>query len=103
MIRVFDFRIEGSDEVVKLASMSHKMARQFVEEGQALLKDENTPLEKWTQRQGDTITLSMTRAGAVKADLDEYDIPTLNAMFNFILEKSGLKTGEAKPGEAKAA
>ena len=103
MIRVFDFRMEGSEEIVKLASMSHVMAKAFVKEGEQLLANETTPLEKWQGRQADTITVSMQRAGTENPDLSQFDIPTLNAMFTFILEKSGLKTGEPKSGEVKAA
>jgi hypothetical protein len=108
MIRVFDFRIEGSAESVKLASMSEGIAKRFTAQGQEMLnKGEQLPAQEWLDRRNKTILESMMRAGAngdlptVEKLTDDYDSPTLTGMYLFILEKSGLRvSGE---GEGKAA
>jgi hypothetical protein len=104
MIRVFDFRMEGSDEVIRLASMSEGIAKRYVEKSREMLKQQQElPLDVWLDRRNATILESMKRAGTESSPefLSEFDIPTLDAMLIFILEKSGLRATTSE-GESKA-
>lgn len=112
MIRVFDFKMEGCAEPIQLASMSHAMAKKFVEQTKEMLADKNSILEvdKWIGRQHATILEALIRAGGITADKpearqwleDQFDIPTLDQMYLFILEKSGLRPAGNGAGEATA-
>jgi hypothetical protein len=107
MIRVFAFTMEGSTETVQLASMSEGMAKKFTIETQEMLTA-NKPPQEWIDRRNRTILESMARAGAngtlpsLEALVDNYDSPTLTEMYLFIMEKSGLRLGEAKAASASA-
>ena len=104
MIRVFDFRMAGSDEVIKLASMSEGMAKRYVSKSREMLKDvASIPVDDWITRRDTTIRDALSRAGTemTQAELeDKFDIETLDEMLLFILEKSKLRT--PAEGGAKA-
>lgn len=112
MIRVFDFRIEGSDETVPLATMSEGMIKKFNAETQKLSAEQTDQtssdfVARWQERRDKLIIEAMRRAKTDVSELtpekleDENDPETLQEMYFFILKKSGLKLPE--PGEAKAA
>lgn len=99
--------MEGFPEPIKLASMSHAMAKEFVESTRKMLEDKDTPTEAWIARQHKTIIEALSRATGTNSFseahmADEFDGPTLDAMYLFILEKSGLRPTGSASGEAKA-
>ncbi len=111
MIRVFDFKIEGSSESVKVASMSEKMAKDFVAGTKEMLEHkESIAVEKWQEKRAGVIVEAINRALAtgepkwIPVNLqDEFDMPTLDQLYLFILEKSGLRPAGLTEGEATAA
>lgn len=118
MIRVFDFEMEGLK--LRVAAMSFNMAQEFVKKSRELIEQgkkaeagngEPVAAETWNEREHSTILASLKRAGNEELTIDklrdEMDIPTMNALYLFILEISGLRpTGTPKvsdTGEATAA
>jgi selenophosphate synthetase-related protein len=103
-IRVVPFQMDGLN--IKLASMSWAQAEKFVEEGKKLVeRGADVSNDEWLARTLQTVHASMVKAGAESnggpASLkDEYDMPTLNAMFTKILEISGLRTTQGEAGAA---
>ena len=110
MIRVFDFKVDSTEDVLSIASMSFSMAQKFVEQSRILLDRKDVKPEEWNRREHETVLQALngvpgiTEKWTLKRIAEEFDIPTLNAIYLFILEKSGLRPeGAPKVGEAKAA
>jgi hypothetical protein len=110
MIRVFDFRIEGMEQPIRLASMSEEIVKKFLAEGVEMAekyKASALPDDAWLERRRRTISDSMNRArknGDAEWDAEKirsFDLPTQTAMHDFIVEKSGLRM--PSEGEVKAA
>ena len=103
-MRVVEFSMDGIS--VKLASMTWAQAEKFVAEGQALLKNTETKPEQWLDRTLMTVGTSLIGAGTAAEECtpdrlkEQYDMPTMNAIYFKILEVSGLAV---KQGEAAAA
>lgn len=99
MVRTFTFKMDSLE--IKVASLSWKQTEEHVKAGRELL--ERTPaagVEDWLDRSLKTVALSLAAASGatveVEAIKENFDMPTINAMYVYILEVSGLKepTGE---------
>jgi hypothetical protein len=102
-VRVVEFTFEGI--TVRLAAMSWKQAEAHAKEAKEFIeRGHEVTIDEWKQRTIKTVRDSISRTGDVVADpetfTDEFDIPTINAMFSKVLEISGLR---ATSGEAPAA
>jgi hypothetical protein len=116
MIRVCEFAMPGLEPAFKLASMSVSEAEAFVKQGNEMLakvKEDpaRVPREYWINRRNETVLASLKKALPDSWNADdwtperfaqEFDLPTVEAMFNKILEFSGLKPPESA-GEVAAA
>lgn len=101
MIRIFAFEFEGGVKI-NVASFTATQAEQHTDRGQALLgKGDKATTQEWVEYSRDAIAWSLNLAAgdtywnATKVG-EEFDLPTIKVMLDFIREKSGLKTvGEA--------
>ena len=99
-MRTCEFDFDG--QAFKIASMSVREAEEFVEEGKRLLekaKTDEVAAETWLRRRNEVILASLNKVAgeeAFRAETmkDEFDLPTLDALYSKILEFSGLKPGE---------
>ena len=104
MIRVCEFKMDGLAQVLKFASMTTAEAEKHVNEGKEMLaRHSKSPLppEEWKLRARKTVCDAMNRLDSNSAwtpeKLDEeFDIPTIDALFMRILEASGLRSGEVQ-------
>ncbi len=104
MIRICEFKLDGYEEPFRLASMTSAQARAHVNEGKELLKRAEAgevPDEEWNARSRTTVATALNRAsGATNGNSwtpekldEEFDLPTINALFLKVLEFSGLRAG----------
>lgn len=108
MARVITFDV-GDGSQIKIASLSWRQAEEYVEKSKELLADpaKVTP-QMWLERTGGLVVDAMNRAvpagdaGPMTLDLvkDAFDLPTIRAIADKVLEISGLKPTQ---GEAAAA
>jgi hypothetical protein len=102
MVRTFGFKMD--DLEIKVASLSWAQAEAHVEAGRELLQ-RTTPAtaDEWLARTLHTVALSLSAASGSEVSTEQlkadYDIPTVNAIYTYILEVSGLRQPQ---GEATA-
>lgn len=97
-VRTVLFKMD--DVEVKLATMSWAQAEAFVLEGKEMLEAGlKTSSQDWLDRTLKTVAVSIGYEDPISLK-NNYDMPTINAMYLRILEASGLRTVE--PGGAPA-
>jgi hypothetical protein len=89
-----DLTIDNGDPL-RCASLSFSEAEDYIAETRKLLAEEaNTPAEEFLVRNHKLIARQISKAGinCTLEEVKEYDIPTINAIVEQLMEKSGLRT-----------
>ena len=93
---------------IKIAPLSWDEAEAYIKEGKAMLEQQPPPtLEDWAKRTLTTVIQSMNKANPtleidIKKLSSEFDMVTVNEIFNEIMTMSGLMSKGKTSGEAQA-